>query len=986
MKISGKWYIFFALVFILCSLTLNAQILITGVVTDGTTQETLPGVSILLEGSQRGTITDINGVFSITIPGSESALVFSFLGYQSQRIMVGEQRVLNVVMGADVTQLREVIITGQARGQRMAMQEQIQSNTLKNVVAPDRLQENPDANAVEAIGRLPGISVIRSGGEGSGLVIRGLEPRYTSVTLNGVQMPSSEAASRGTSISSISQYILQGVEVYKALTPDMEANSVAGSINMRLRQTPSGFRSNFMLQGGYNDLNSYYGNYKLQGDISNRFLDNRLGVFVSLNAERVNRSTQTMSAGYGLASAEVDILLNSISLNYIQSIRHRQSAMTAFDYRLSSSTTLSLYGLYTYAKHNNTRQSKIYRTEGAGEVDYNFNYRPDLNSNMLQTTLSGETKYNFIDFEYGLSYSFSGTSDPKSRSWNYQYSIVPSSSNFTTNIRRQDPTEVIRLFHDEGVPLETLRMMNNSVYEREMTDNNISAYLNATVPYKIGNLVTGHVKLGGIVRQKTRFQDIASGINNMGSNQFAKAILADSIDWIVRLGASEDLTAVGLLDDRVIDNFLGGQYNFGHLYRFDRLNEISDMWEKTSAYYFALGSDVWMPIFGGPEKIGYRQDLAASFMDDQDIIENYRAGYTLAEINLGQYAMLLPGIRYEHTNASMRGFTAVQPTLTGPLYRPLPGDSTEATRRDEFWLPMVHLRINPLPWFYTHMAYTQSISRPDFNAIMPNTHLNSGFSPFAYTATNPELKAEQWENYDIQLAFHGSKIGLFAISGFYKTVQDKIWFRQFTRLRGDPVVEPFPDASVVNMSIWENHQYDIYLQGVEIELQTSFWYMPKPLNYFTIYANYTFTESETQYPYSFIRNVVPSTGGRPVATRFDTLITGPMLYQPKHIANFSLGFNREGLNVWLSYQYNGVIFTNKNLRLDDLDPMKEQFYRWDLQVTQSLFGRLNGLEIMANLANLSNFNEVQRLRGDPRFTYTESYGWTLDLGLRYKIP
>ena len=56
-----------------------------------------------------------------------------------------------------------------------------------------------------------------------------------------------------------------------------------------------------------------------------------------------------------------------------------------------------------------------------------------------------------------------------------------------------------------------------------------------------------------------------------------------------------------------------------------------------------------------------------------------------------------------------------------------------------------------------------------------------------------------------------------------------------------------------------------------------------------------------------------STGRRPVATRFDTLVTGPMLYQPKHIANFSLGFNRKGLNVWLSYQYNGMIFTDKNL-------------------------------------------------------------------------
>ena len=50
------------------------------------------------------------------------------------------------------------------------------------------LQENPDANAVEAIGRLPGISVLRSGGEGSSLVIRGMEPKYSNVTLEGINL------------------------------------------------------------------------------------------------------------------------------------------------------------------------------------------------------------------------------------------------------------------------------------------------------------------------------------------------------------------------------------------------------------------------------------------------------------------------------------------------------------------------------------------------------------------------------------------------------------------------------------------------------------------------------------------------------------------------------------------------------------------------------------------------------------------------------
>ncbi|HKK62394.1 MAG TPA: hypothetical protein VJ951_07535, partial [Bacteroidales bacterium] len=96
------------------------------------------------------------------------------------------------------------------------------------------------------------------------------------------------------------------------------------------------------------------------------------------------------------------------------------------------------------------------------------------------------------------------------------------------------------------------------------------------------------------------------------------------------------------------------------------------------------------------------------------------------------------------------------------------------------------------------------------------------------------------------------------------------------------------------------------------------------------------------------------------------------------------GFNRKGLNVWLSYQYNGKIFTGKNYWDDELDNMKLAFNRWDLQVTQKLTGKFQGFELIGNIANLSNFTEVQQLRGDERPTYGESYGWTMDLGVRFR--
>ena len=217
-------------------------------------------------------------------------------------------------------------------------------------------------------------------------------------------------------------------------------------------------------------------------------------------------------------------------------------------------------------------------------------------------------------------------------------------------------------------------------------------------------------------------------------------------------------------------------------------------------------------------------------------------------------------------------------------------------------------------------------------------------------------------------------------------MKDKIWNRQFKRIKGDPEVRFYGPNAVVDMDIWENHPFEVELRGVEFEWQTAFWYLPAPFKFFTLNLNYTYTDSETKYPNSRLEQVIPEGGGRPVTVRIDSVITGPMLFQPKHIINTSLGFNYKGFNTWVSFQYNGRIFTSKNFFVDELDGLKEDFYRVDLQMTYDLPLKLPGkLQLLGNVANLSNFNEVSRLRGDPRFTYREAYGFTSNLGVRYSF-
>jgi TonB-dependent receptor len=486
-------------------------------------------------------------------------------------------------------------------------------------------------------------------------------------------------------------------------------------------------------------------------------------------------------------------------------------------------------------------------------------------------------------------------------------------------------------------------------------------------------------------RVKNRTRDDQVGFQNVGANQFLPRILADSLDWLV-IDDIPRLLAVGLEGEEV-DDFLNGDYNYGYTFNIDRLNQISGTWTEVSDYYYALGPSYYLPIVGEVAKLGYSQTVDRCMLNDQDIQETYWAGYVMPEINIGKYMMFMPGLRYEKTNADMKGYYALPPQYPPPVSAPVPGSDTSASRSDQFFLPMIHLRVKPTKSFYAHFSYTQTLSRPDFNAISPNYYVNTGWAPFTYSAGNAELKPELWTSYDAQFTFHGNKIGLLSVTGFYKTVEDKIWSRSYQRIRGDELIDPFPDNSVVNMTVWENHPYTAYVEGIEFEWQTSFFYLPKPFNFFTLYANYTFTHSETHYPYTRIDNVVPPGGGRPVAVRVDSTTKGPMMFQPKHIANVSLGFNYKGFNAWLSFQYNGLIYTGMNYRgAPRLDSQKDYFYRWDLQLTQKFrIGKVKGFEVIANIANISDFTESQRLRGDPRPIYQENFGMTADLGSRYRF-
>ena len=90
---------------------LAADVTVSGIVTDET-GDGMPGVSVVVKGTQRGTTTNADGRFTLNVPNTTSVLVFSFVGYPPQEVTVGNQTQLNVSLKADTKSLSEVIVVG----------------------------------------------------------------------------------------------------------------------------------------------------------------------------------------------------------------------------------------------------------------------------------------------------------------------------------------------------------------------------------------------------------------------------------------------------------------------------------------------------------------------------------------------------------------------------------------------------------------------------------------------------------------------------------------------------------------------------------------------------------------------------------------------------------------------------------------------------------------------------------------------------------
>ena len=156
----------FTMLLLFSATFLFSQRTVTGVITDEDGLG-LPGVSIIETGTTNGTITDLDGNYSVNVSGEGSSLTYSFVGYAPQTILVGNQSVITMSLAPDAAILDEVVVTGYAVQTRGDLTGAVAS------VDVDEANKAPLVNVAEALdGRVSGVSIINNGNPGAAPTVR----------------------------------------------------------------------------------------------------------------------------------------------------------------------------------------------------------------------------------------------------------------------------------------------------------------------------------------------------------------------------------------------------------------------------------------------------------------------------------------------------------------------------------------------------------------------------------------------------------------------------------------------------------------------------------------------------------------------------------------------------------------------------------------------------------------------------------------------
>ena len=953
---------------VLAQKAVNSEI--SGIVKDFTSKESLPFASVVIKGTSIGMITDIDGAFRFTnVEVVDYTLQISYVGYSTQemdvKLVAGEKKKVEISLNQPLISIGEVVVSSQRLGQNAAINQQLNSNALVNVVSKDAIRNLPDVNAAEAIGRLPGVSLVRSNGEGSKVVLRGLDPKFSNVTINGIKQSSTDMSTTGdrsVDLSNISPELLSGIEVFKSPTADMDADAMAGTINLVISKAPDASKNQFRLYGGYNDLDKKSNNYKGSWDYSSRFLNNKLGVMVQANYEKTDRSAQSTDITYINPNAEVadSFYIASLSMSDRKQITKRLGGLLMLDYQFNSGS-IFMTNIFTSSPRESYTQTQLINMDGSVRQIPNL---LETKSTSINSTLGGVMNFSKMKMDWSLTRVESHAYNPYDMTLTFELGAPYGLNSSVVGQNISDPKIYMDnlTFNRMNMIKDTLSFLRASSWTPDtVLQTNYTAKVDFEVPVKFGDNISGYFKFGGKYQTEDRSRN---GSYYSDMQYYLKPSLTELAIKNDPRGAlavtSSNSIQMANFTNQVNTPLMNGEYN---LYPNIPASQVRD-WHT-----YHTSETTFNP---GAAELNY------------DSRETVTAGYAMLKLNYKDFVTFIPGVRFEHSDNTYHG---VYSTVTGPYgsngyFEP----DTSAQRYTEI-LPSAHLKIKPTKWMDIRLSAAKTLSRPNYMWIAPRFRYNSEFWRIA--KGNPDLKHATAWNYDASLTVYTGEFGLLSFGGYVKQINNMFYQISGTLNPEDAVKNGLPPQSFDLSEDYINLD-DSYVKGLEFEYNTHFNFLPSPFNRIALGVNFTRLWSGTYYMvWKKVEGLVMYKDVRPVMevdfskSSFQKT-KSRMPSQVDLTSNTWLGYDYKGFSTRVSMSYQGSRLTGINPDSDQLgyNNYTDSYLRFDVTAKQKINKYFS---LLLNLNNLTNETERGYRYTSDYPTYTNMYGFSADFGIQVEL-
>ena len=675
-----------------------------------------------------------------------------------------------------------VEVVGQAVSLDKALKQQRSSDNIESVVHADGVAQLPDANVAEAVQRLPGISIERDQGEGRFVSVRGLGPDLNTVTINGTLVPSPESARRAVALDVLPSELVQSLSVIKTLTPDMDANSLGGTVDVRSLSAfdHDGLFYTTSTEAAYNK-NSHQTSPKVSGAISDRFslgdgIDN-FGVAAALSWNKRDFRSDNVETG-GDWDFTDGARLNSFEQRIYDISRERTGGGLNFDYKPDDDTSLYLRTLYSRFKDSETRNSTAIEfadPQAEGEVGKTKTKRKlkqrEETQEIQSYVFGGERMMGLWTLSGQAGYSKSSEDSPGHIA----------GATFKGNSSIGDggfyDTETPRPIIGQGFYDPTNFTLDKVDWEEQNTrDTEKNIRLDLARDYDVQGYAS-QVKFGGKVSRRNKDNDLNA--------------------WVYK-----DFADLGYTDDQLnLDRFNKGNlhYNLGQ-------------------FGPGISGGAIKDLIGGLNPNDY-YDEQESRANDFTMREDINSAYLMNTVDIDDWRFIA-GMRYEGTEFEAKG-TGVRDGVF----------EAQDTKRDyHHWLPGLHARYQLAKNTQLRAAWTNAVVRPTFGQLAPGFVIDDDVAEFG----NPNLKPLESSNFDLGIEHFMGQAGTVSAFLFYKDIKNFVYN---TDLAGSGEWIDFTEAH----SYANGDSAKLY--GLELAYSQKFDWLPAPWNGVILGANTTFSRS-----------------------------------------------------------------------------------------------------------------------------------------------